>query len=70
MKDLVGKVAFGLALNIAASYYILPKIYGVSNKYYNSNDIYMSILVGLVMTIIELLIIFAYNMFFGSKSLF
>ncbi len=63
MRELTKKVIFALILNILASYYILPRIYGINNKYYNANDFYLAIITGLILLIIEMSVIFLYSIF-------
>ncbi len=64
MRELTKKVIFALILNILASYYILPRIYGINNKYYNTNDFYLAVITGLVLLIIEMSIVFLYSLIF------
>jgi uncharacterized membrane protein len=67
IKASVGKlileIIIALILNIIASYYILPKLVDISWKsrnYYNINDFYVAIIIGIILLIIELMGVFLF----------
>ena len=51
-------VFLGIILNIVASYFLLPYIFGYKRKYVSINDIYVAVYVGLILTAVELVVIF------------
>lgn len=55
---LVFDIILGIILNIIAAYLILPKFLHIQNTYFNVNDVYLAIYVGLIMSAIELAVVF------------
>lgn len=51
-------IFLGIILNILASYIILPRFLHLRGNYYNINDVYLAIYIGLILSAIELIVIF------------
>ena len=54
----IAEIIIGIGANILLSYLILPLFLKKRKEYYNINDIYLAIYIGLLFSAIELMIIF------------
>ena len=59
------EIILGIIINIVASYFIFPRLLKVDHEsrrdsriYYNRNDIYVAVYFGLILSAIELFVVF------------
>ena len=51
------QIGAGILLNILASYFLIPRVLSISAKHYSVTDIYMAIYVGLILSAVELVVV-------------
>lgn len=65
LVKIFGEIVLGVLINILASYFIFPRLLQVkhesrrdSRMYFNRNDVYLAIYFGLILSAIELFVVF------------
>lgn len=67
-KGIIIEIILSIALTIFASYLILPWFLGKSSRHYNVNDVYLSIYVGLILSAVQLIVLFLWILFFNTTT--
>lgn len=64
---IIAEIVVGIAANILLSYLVLPRFVNKRKEFYNIDDVYLAIYIGLIFSAIELVIMFFAIRFLPDK---